>query len=319
MVLYCRISSKVWYAGLGAEGSTNVKRDKIGFLDYQVLQWVKNIPEPLKLYPIEQPRNQEPISRGIRRLRLVLYIRGNHLRILIYRPVLHSATSIMENMACAQTVVDIAKNTIRVLTELNQTSDIYRSQQVLFNYFLVAALAVLFLAVSHAPMEFNRQVRDEFFMALDLVRGMSTKSYVSKRLWKMIKGLREIGEKLGLLPRTIMPNSTDPHSTAAVAMAGLAGHPMDVIPYGVNNTEGALGNSPMNGLQMSNELTNLFEVIGGYSSYNMHHTPGSEGLNGDGGEFVTAENNLQATTSGEVIPPTLGNEGEFSRVMQDLF
>lgn len=314
MVKYCRLCSKVWYSGLGSEGTAAIKRDEIGYLDYQVVQWTKSIPEHMKFYSPESPQNEEAVSRGMRRLRLVLYIRGNHLRILIYRPVLHSATSIVENMSSAQRVVDIAKDTIRVLTRINQTSDIYRSQQMLFNYFLVAALAVLFLAVSHAPVEFSREVRDEFYMALSLIKGFSTKSYVSKRLWKMIKGLREIGEKLGLFPRTsIPPDPADPHSNAAVAMAGLAGHPMEVMPEYRMNQTGELGNSPTNGLQISNELTNLFEAVGGYGA-GFSQTRGHEGV---GGEFVPSAQTLHNT--GEGLPAVLGNEGEFSRIMRDLF
>lgn len=64
------------------------------------------------------------------------------MRILIYRPVLHSASSIQENMNYANIVVDLAKNTIRALTHLNQTTDIYRMQQVLFNYFLISASVI---------------------------------------------------------------------------------------------------------------------------------------------------------------------------------
>lgn len=230
----------------------------------------------------------------------------NQLRILVYRPVLHSSSSIAEDRGHAQTVVDVAKDTVRVLTRLNQMSDIYRTQQITFNYFLVAALAVLFLAVSHAPADFNRQVRDEFYMALDLINGFSTKSYVSKRLWKTIKGLRKIGEKLGVLARPFGSDSADPHSSAAVAMAGLAGHPIeDLSMYGpVNGNE--LGNSPLNGLQMSHELTNLFEAVGAFGNF----IPG-DGMSGFG------DGEIQNT--GEGLSGVLGDEGEFARAIRDLF
>ncbi|KAK2788951.1 hypothetical protein FQN52_006484 [Onygenales sp. PD_12] len=316
MVSHCRISSKIWYSGLGSIGTATVKRDVIGFLDYQVVQWAKHLPENLRFYSADITTNGEVLARDIRRLRVLLYIRGNHLRILIYRPVLHSTSSILENMSYAQTVVDIAKDTIRVLTHLNQSSDIYRTQQVLFNYFLISALAVLLLAVSHAPVEFNRQVRDEFFMALDLVKLLSAKSYVSKRLWKMIKGLREIGEKLGLLNRVVPSDPNDPHSTAAVAMAGLAGHPMDVMTvYRDMNPSGELGSSPQDGIQMSNELTNLFEAVGGYSGFftQANGGAGGEGLNGD---MVNPHGDLGHA---EGLSAMLGTEGEFARIMRDVF
>ncbi|CAG8147797.1 unnamed protein product [Penicillium nalgiovense] len=312
MVLYNRISSKIWYSGLGSEGTTDIRRDEIGYLDYQILQWYKQVPDELKFYPVDPPKNSENVSRGMRRLRVLLYLRMNQLRILIYRPVLHSPASIAEDRGHAQTVVEIAKDTVRVLTRLNQMSDIYRTQQITFNYFLVAALAVLFLAVSHAPVDFNRQVRDEFYMALDLVNGFSTKSYVSKRLWKTIKGLRKIGEKLGVLARPFGPDSSDPHSSAAVAMAGLAGHPIqDLSMYGPMNGGNELGNSPLNGLQMSQELTNLFEAVGAFGNF-MPNTS-SDGISG----FVGPDGEIQNT--GEGLSGVLGDEGEFARVIRDLF
>ncbi|KAJ5095207.1 hypothetical protein N7532_007498 [Penicillium argentinense] len=310
MISYNRISSKIWYSGLGSEGTTDIRRDEIGYLDYQVLQWYKHIPEDLKFYPVESPKNGEPASRGMRRLRVLLYLRMNQLRILIYRPVLHSSASIVEDRGHAQTVVDVAKDTVRVLTRLNQMSDIYRTQQITFNYFLVAALAVLFLAVCHAPAEFNRQVRDEFYMALDLINGFSTKSYVSKRLWKTIQGLRRIGEKLGVLARPFSNDSSDPHSSAAVAMAGLAGHSIDDLSvYGPLN---GINDSPLNGIQMSHELTNLFEAVGSFGSF-MPTTTGPDGING----FVGTDGEIQNT--GEGLSGILGGEEEFSRVIRDLF
>lgn len=313
MILYNRISSKIWYSGLGSEGTTDIRRDEIGYLDYQVLQWYKNVPDALKLYPVESSGSAETVSRGLRRLRVLLYLRMNQLRILIYRPVLHTASSIFEERSRAQTVVDIAKDSLRLLARLNQTSDIYRTQQITFNYFLVAALAVLFLAVCHAPTEFNRQVRDEFYMALELLSGFSSKSYVSKRLWKTIKGLRKIGEKLGVFARPLGPDSNDPHSTAAVAMAGLAGHPMeDLSVYGPMSTVDDLGNSPMNGMQMSHELTNLFEAVGGLNNF-MTSSTGADSING----FVGHDGEMQNT--GEGFSGALGDEGEFSRVIRDLF
>lgn len=313
MISYNRISSKIWYSGLGSEGTTDIRRDEIGYLDYQVLQWYKQVPDELKFYPVESPKNGEPASRGMRRLRILLYLRMNQLRILIYRPVLHSAASIVEDRGHAQTVVDVAKDTVRVLTRLNQMSDIYRTQQITFNYFLVAALAVLFLAVCHAPADFNRQVRDEFYMALDLINGFSTKSFVSKRLWKTIRGLRRIGEKLGVLARPFGSDSNDPHSSAAVAMAGLAGHSIDDLSaYGPMNGVNELGNSPLNGLQMSHELTNLFEAVGSFGNF-MPSTSGSDGMNG----FVGADGGIQNT--GEGLSGILGGEEEFSRVIRDLF
>jgi hypothetical protein len=311
MIAYDRLGSKVWYSGVNYDGSTEVNREEISFLDYQVCQWYKNTPENIKV-SADSPSNGSTTNRGFQRLRVLLYLRMNHLRILIYRPVLHSASSIVENQVHARTVVDISRDTIRVLARLDQTSDIYKTQQITFNYFLVAALAVLFLAVCHAPGEFSRQVRDEFYLALDLISGFSADSYISRRLWNTIKGLRKIAEKLGVFGRNIGGEARDPHSSAAVAMAGLAGHPIEGISvYGTTTTTSPslgtmpeLGHSPMNGLQISHELTNLFEAVGGPSPF------GADNLNG----FLS--NDLQ--NSGEGLAGVLSSDAEFSRMLSGL-
>ena len=312
MVPYGRISSKVWRSVGGLDSTVSeIKEDELGYLDYQVQQWQLAIPPQLVFQPSDNSVNHGGLSRAMRRLRITLYLRANQMRILIFRPVLQSATNIMEYRGYAQRAVEVAKDTIRVLTALNQTSDIYRTQQVCFNYFLISALAVLFLAVSHTPVEFNRQVRDEFYMALDLVKGFSTKSYISQRLWKTIKGLKEIGPKLGLVSRQTLPDVNDPHSSAAVAMAGLAGHRMDDLTIPIQE-QSPLGSTPINGQQMSNELTTLFEAMGSYGSI-LASDGSADGMNG----FVGTSGDLP--TGSEGIPAMYGNEVAFTRIMRDCF
>ncbi|KUL84464.1 hypothetical protein ZTR_06147 [Talaromyces verruculosus] len=198
MVAYDRLSSKIWYSGVGYEGSTDVNREEIGFLDYQVF--------------------------------------------------------------------------------------------------------------CHAPGEFSREVRDEFYLALDLINGFSAHSYISMRLWNSIKGLRKIAEKLGVFGRNTGTDARDPHSSAAVAMAGLAGHPMENMSvYGPTmGTISELGNSPMNGLQISHELTNLFEAVGATNSF------GADNLNG----FISNDGDLQ--NSGEGLAGVLSSDAEFSRILSGL-
>lgn len=315
MISYSRIGSKVWrsIAGFDATGVADIKKEEIGFLDYQIIQWQKSIPQSLQLPTTNSPQTS---SRAIRRLQILLYLRANQMRILIYRPVLHSANSIMENLPYAQSVVELAKDTIRALTHLNQTSDIYRAQQVCFNYFLISALAVIFLGSCHAPVQFSAGSREEFYMALDLVKGFSSKSWISKRLWRTIKGLKEVGPKLGLSENTTTSqNAEDPHSSAALAMAGLAGHEINGMNnFNMQGSNRPPGNSPMNGFQMSHEMTNLFEAALGSasaingSSHGIVGTGLQDGVQTDGFGVgvVNAANNF-------------GGEEELYRQMRELF
>lgn len=245
-------------------------------------------------------------------------------------------------MNYANIVVELAKDTIRALTHLNQTTDIYRMQQVLFNYFLISAyvplplpketmlilssrLAVIFLASCHAPVHFSSFCRTEFYMALDLVKGFSNKSWVSKRLWKTIKGLKEVGPRLGLSNPEILnngtggPNMEDPHSSAALAMAGLAGHEISGLSgnfvqdgHGGMVRERENGSSPMNGFQMSNEMTNLFEAA-----------LGSVGMNGSTNGTSNGGYNVPPIQEGDGIngvgSNVFGGDEELYRQLRDLF
>lgn len=121
-------------------------------------------------------------------------------------------------MPLAKRAVDLAKDTIEYLTRLNRTTNMYKSMQAFYHQFLTSAIAVLFLASTHAPLQFSANCRAEFYMALDLVKDMSARSWVSQRLWRTIRSLESYAPWLGL-------QDDDAHSSAAIAMTGLAtGH-----------------------------------------------------------------------------------------------
>ena len=116
-----------------------------------------------------------------------------------------------------------------------------------------------------------------------------------------------MGDKIGLLARggsAMSDAEQDAHSDAAVAMAGLAGHKVDYNQaYGnpnANQSNGGqgqeLGVSPDDALQITNELSSLFELAGGYGA----STPGPDTFN-----FVGANGDVGAEANAELIryPP----------------
>jgi hypothetical protein len=309
MIQYSAISSEVWrtVATVPTNNSASTTKD-MAFLDYQILQWHQNLPAEFRYEHPSQPTKsiETGVSRPMQRVRILMYLRTNSMRIQIYRGVLHSATSIMQHREQARTVVGVAKDTMRVLTHVNQTSDIYRTQQVLFNAFLTSALAVLFLAVSHTPAVFADQVREEFFMALDLVRGFSKGSWVSKKLWKTIRVLKDFAPRLGLgqqqdraKDKALVPASKastttadfDPNHSAAVAMAGLAGHNVDEIAINYRNSAPGrwMNVASVSPEGMADDLTSLFEAAGVYQE-NIGDGPSQDaaylGVNGASGPLM---------------------------------
>ncbi|KAK4543731.1 hypothetical protein LTR36_005376 [Oleoguttula mirabilis] len=336
MIQYAAIGSKVWRitaATPSSAGASQIDTEEMNYLDYQVIQWHRQIPVHLRFeHPSQAGHLSTPIeppqSRAGHRLRILLYLRANQMRILIYRPILHSATSIMQHREHAQTVIDVAKDTIRVLTHINQTTDLYRTHQVLFNAFITSALAVLFLAVSHTPAMFAENVKDEFSMALDLVRGFSKGSWMGKRLWKTIRVLKDVGPKLGLAIKdssntsTITPqqpqqqdqpkDEIDPSRSAAVAMAGLAGHNVDEMALFNGNTQqwsGASGSS-VSPEGMVHDLTSLFEAAGNL------HMMGQAGDAANGGP--SADGLYSAPSAGAEGMGQFSDEG-LANILKELF
>ncbi|KAJ0286949.1 hypothetical protein CBS470a_005640 [Colletotrichum nupharicola] len=119
----------------------------VAFLDFTAQNWSNSIPDDLQLrHPLHRGTAGTQPPRALRRLQALLYLRGNHIRTLIHRHHVINSASIEADPQKARLVVDIAIDSISVLVHLSETSDIYMRQQSAFNYFLLSAVAVLFLA-----------------------------------------------------------------------------------------------------------------------------------------------------------------------------
>jgi hypothetical protein len=185
----------------------------------------------------------------------------------------------MSNPTQAQKAVDLAKDTIQYLNHLNNTTNLYRRIQVFYHQFLTSAISVVFLASVHAPVRFSVVCREEFYLALDLVKDLSVKSWVSQRLWRTIRSLKDVAPRFGLNPED------DPHSTAALGMIGLArGHVNTHVPgrlhFQGSPTTTAMGQPPVssidqNGALIQSEMSRIFE---GYVGLN-----GVQAVDDDGG------------------------------------
>ncbi|EPS35020.1 hypothetical protein PDE_09985 [Penicillium oxalicum 114-2] len=304
MVRYSRIAAKVWKFVSAFNNKNEIKKDEMSYLDWQVLRWAHEIPESLRLDRLTASAVNVASgqARSVRRLRSLLYLRANQLRMLIYRPVLHTAAHISRYPAESETVVEIAKDTIRFITQLNETSDIYQLQQVAFNWFLVSALAVLFLAVAQAPSPFSSSCKDEFLCALELVKGFSTHSYVSQRLWRSMRSLRKLGPQLGLWgtqkPRrhdTALELPAPPGSSAFLPTVNPA------VEGGPSSQT-----TPADGTQMTKELMEWFEAVGNLDE-------SSAGLNP---RFLPDQSSWQDPSSGNFM---FDYGEDLSTVLRDFF
>ncbi|KAF4340157.1 hypothetical protein FBEOM_5854 [Fusarium beomiforme] len=188
MVSYAKLCSKVW-EDLPLDSSPfTVPKDKVDFFDFLTQKWIHSIPDDLQLvYPrlSQAPRHQ---PRVLQRLRTLLYLRGNYIRNLVLRHHVMSAENLRSDMQGAQLVVSLAQDTIQVLVNLNETSDIYARQKATFNYFLTGALASILLAVCHGPDVFADRCRQSFQDAVRLLKNISQHGQLGRRLWRSLKG-----------------------------------------------------------------------------------------------------------------------------------
>lgn len=261
MIDLSAISSKVWpkVANYDVQRG-NFTTKEMELLDFEVLHWYRNLADNFKLDASNVDFTEVSRDQSNFRMRVLLYLRACQVRFQIGRPLFYSTHAIIDNISYANTIVNMAKDTIRLLTTLEHSTPFYRSQQVLFNYFLVSALAALFLAVAHAPAQFGATSRDEFYMALELVRGMTASSFIGRRLWRTIKVLKEVGPMIGMNVRNTASDSStgaQQHSSGAVTMAHLAGQPLQ--PYG---SQATFSDKSESWEGMTTDLSNMFESAG---------------------------------------------------------
>ncbi|KAL4974081.1 hypothetical protein BDW66DRAFT_168112 [Aspergillus desertorum] len=208
MINYARLSTKIWGLVMGWRSRPKAATsDYCSYLDFQVQQWIQSIPRSLRFDPSppttpETGRKTDTADSDSTggtnntMLQVLLALQANQLRILVYRQNLMSTESIETNASGALVAVETAKSTVHMLDYFSRVSDIYFQRPEPFNYFLISALAALFLAVLHAPARFSQVCRNEFYAAVDMVRRSSTRARTSRRLQKIIRSLKLI--RLGL-------------------------------------------------------------------------------------------------------------------------
>ncbi|GKZ26673.1 hypothetical protein AbraCBS73388_002924 [Aspergillus brasiliensis] len=200
MISYARLSSKIWGLVVGWRTRPRAATaDYCSYLDFQVQQWIQSIPPELRFDPSQRSSSTGPNAQAdsMMMLQVLLALQANQLRILVYRQYLLSTESIEESVPSASIAVETAKSTVHMLDFFSRVSDIYFQRPEPFNYFLISALAALFLAVLHAPSRFSQVCRPEFYKAVDMVRRSSTRARTSRRLQKIIRSLKLIRLNLG--------------------------------------------------------------------------------------------------------------------------
>ncbi|KAF3043564.1 hypothetical protein E8E11_007861 [Didymella keratinophila] len=294
MVAYARLCSRVWES-LPPYGSPlqTIPKETEDYLDFITSNWLQSIPQELQfrhprlgLAPKSQPRL-------LHRLRTLLYLRGNHMRTLIHRHHVLTPDNIKADLQSARLVVDIAKDSIQVLVHLNDTSDIYARQQSVYHYYLLSALAVLLLAVCHAPSVFAEACREPFVSAVELVKGFSRHGTASRRLWKSIKGLLPVVKSLGMHGETAveggnpgLKDMTEPSTTHGLQQSLQLNPNVTELPNIWNDADFDFGTdlgSMPEVFNIGNELIDLYDAFGtAATAQSVHPDPSTDNFGEQG-------------------------------------
>ncbi|KAK1754011.1 hypothetical protein QBC47DRAFT_302419 [Echria macrotheca] len=286
MITYSKLGAEIWKLVDYFEPAVvrELKYHDFEVLDRQIGDWYNSIPDEIKAGSMEEtllPLSSVAKPYDTQRLRIWTRLRLNQIRIWLYTPVLHSAISIEENRPLAQIVVDLAKETIRFLARLNNETNLYRRIQVFYHQFLTSAIAVLFLASTHAPLLFSGSCRVEFYMALELIKDMSARSWVSQRLWRTVQSLKAYAPRLGLEEEerhpggpvglaSLLRNSESPGSVVFTSRPESRPVRQTTVstPVAPVQTE-----DPGNGVRLQSEMQRVFE---GYMQGEMGRMVGEE-------------------------------------------
>ncbi|KAJ5211393.1 Copper amine oxidase N2/N3-terminal [Penicillium cf. griseofulvum] len=223
MISHARLSTKIWGLVVGwPNRSQAATTDGCAYLDAQVQQWIHSIPRELRFDPAASGQTDRAMM-----LQVLLALQANQLRILVYRQNLLSDERIADNVTGASTAVETAKSTVHMLDYFSRVSSIYFQRPEPFNYFLLSALAALFLAVLHAPARFSHACRPEFYTAVDMVRRSATRARTSRRLQKILHSLKQLnlrweaGRHFGGHPPKAGSKEKEPHSRATSLCSGI--------------------------------------------------------------------------------------------------
>lgn len=217
---WTKLAGKTWQAlNSHGEKGAEIRHDELDYLNYKINQWYEQAAENLKFGPTRLERQVQ--YANVQYLQVVLFVRKSHLLNLIYRPALQLSSRIHRNLEQANAGVRIAKESIQVVSELNEHTILIRKHALFFKHLVLTAFGNLLLAVVNASSLFWETVRGEFDTALDLIYFLSARSAPMLRLWKRLEGLRDLQAKI-LRASSVLPTQASKEHQRDDPLGGLS-------------------------------------------------------------------------------------------------
>lgn len=206
MIDYCRLGSRISDSVSNVFGGlphyAREWRESLDFFQFQLNQWQeKHVPK------VWEPINKDTDTQRIPHFHTLLYLRANQLRLMLIRPALYSfklqeaANSDLWAMA-----INIACDSIQILLDLFDGTDIYKMQQTQYNYFLMTALGALLgvLAQEQSSLPAEKMDRSALTKAREFVAAalalLKSTTMSSKTSENQSAKVLSLCNRLGLLP-----------------------------------------------------------------------------------------------------------------------
>lgn len=193
MASYASFSSRFWDSNSRMITTDALEdEDLFDFTNIQVDQWrERSLTGLLFVHPKDRAAVSDVLPQSLPTL---LYLRANQIRGLMIRSYFLSGSSLASKERVARSGVELACDTIDLLSDLDATTEIYRKQHPFFQHFLASSVALLFLIVARQSKEHSASPIAERFLPVDwsksisrafnLAAAYSDASSASRRLWK---------------------------------------------------------------------------------------------------------------------------------------
>ena len=148
--------------------------------------------------------------RRLRHFNRFFEIRGNQMRLSLYKHSLHTPNNVLKHQNFARRAVRCATDNIQILSDTKDSDcDMYEPLRLHYYFFLTTSLVSLYLAIRNAPQQFSNTVLD-YSTGLNMLQSMSATTIASEKLKKTVQTLENALNGLILGPVHYWGNSLPP-------------------------------------------------------------------------------------------------------------
>ena len=288
MIKLDRIGEEVWeLVGSQTGRSRQVSPEERAALTFRLHKWFSGISPELRLNDAPlNPQQRVPVQNEVQ---LLLYLNGKQMHISVYRDLILSANSVKDNFSEIADVTQHAKDIVQALQRLNWSTSIHTT---VYNRFLLSALGALLLVICHAPSAFGETCREEFHLALRMLRTNRGNAFMSPRTRKLVQAIQRVSSQ-------VVPAGNASAQPQNIWIEPTASNiPIDMMQgpifeqFSLSNVDSTT--STIDGIS---DLTNFFESVG--------NTALSSGLQTEGLESLSdsqQQDTLQGRSQFDVTP-----------------